>query len=57
MFSLPSKSAIVLATFKILECALALNPSFSNAFCKSFLQFESSLQCLSISAGVNSEFE
>ena len=57
IFLFPSKSAIVLATFKIFSYALTLNFSFSNAFCKSSSLFLSNTQNSVISFVVSSEFE
>ena len=57
MFSFSSKSAIVLATFKILPCALALRPNVSNAFFNICFSFSPNLQYFSIKVGVNCEFE
>ena len=52
-----SKSAIVLATFKILQYALALKPNLSKALSNTFLQSLVSLQYLFIRDGDSSAFE
>ena len=54
---LPERSAMVLATFKIRLCALALSPRFSNACLSSSAAAGSKLQNSSISPGVSCELE